>query len=484
MNAHTNLPVERADITRICRFRDMALAKRQEATDAMSAALKVAKEANDYAEQAAMGRGVGSHQTEGYDSASFKSLFAPSGWNPEDGMRIYRKQLDASIWRHLLNSTGISAMMDREAKDEFEKGLSSEVPEATEDNIRATMETLMRDADLIFQRGLANAFSGLDRRFKSHDAFKIGSRIIFERAFDDYGWPTHGNSTWDVIADVERVFSVLDGGRGNGAGYLRTIAQRDRRGMEPQQSVTESEYFTIKGYKNGNAHLWMRRDDLVAKANKILAEYYGEVIPDAYDEGDGSDLFRKSTVPAKDLQFYPSPPDVVERLLRNFSGRTKDRPQKVLEPSAGQGAIALAAAARGATVTAYEINPSHCDVLRGAARRAGVSDQITVRECNFLKTQPVAKYDFVLMNPPFYGTHYMDHVRHAYEFLAPGGMLKAILPASAEVGDSKRHLAFRKWIEPIKDYGWRGAFEDLPPESFKDSGTRIQTVILHVRRPR
>src|SRR3546814_5344789 len=37
----------------------------------------------------------------------------------------------------------------------------------------------------IYLRGIANSFSALDRRFRSHDGFKIGSRLIIERALND-----------------------------------------------------------------------------------------------------------------------------------------------------------------------------------------------------------------------------------------------------------------------------------------------------------
>jgi hypothetical protein len=42
----------------------------------------------------------------------------------------------------------------------------------------------------------------------------------------------------------------------------------------------ESEYFRFELYRNGNLHIVFKRPDLVAKANKIVADYYGEVLPD------------------------------------------------------------------------------------------------------------------------------------------------------------------------------------------------------------
>lgn len=98
-----------------------------------------------------------------------------------------------------------------------------------------------------------------------------------------------------------------------------------------------------------------------------------------------------------------------------------------------------------------------------------------------MRAEPV--YDAVLMNPPFAGTHWMRHVRLAFDFLKPGGELRAILPASAEVNEIPAHIRFQAWAECHRP-GWRGLWRDLPPESFAEVGTRIATVILTLRKPK
>ncbi len=84
------------------------------------------------------------------------------------------------------------------------------------------------------------------------------------------------------------------------------------------------------------------------------------------------------------------------------------------------------------------------------------------------------------MNPPFFGTHWMDHIRHAWDCLKDGGKLSAILPISAELGQSAKYVAFRRWAEK-HSRGWR-LFTDLPAESFVESGTLINTVILRLEK--
>ena len=129
---------------------------------------------------------------------------------------------------------------------------------------------------------------------------------------------------------------------------------------------------------------------------------------------------------------------------------------------------------------AIEIHPDRAAVLRDRARRDGLG--VTVEERNFLAVPPCGSFDVVVMNPPFVGTHWMAHVRHALDFLKPGGILRAVLPASAEVNEGRQFEAFRAWAKQHSDGGWRGPFFDLPPESFAESGTRIQTVIMRLRK--
>ena len=76
----------------------------------------------------------------------------------------------------------------------------------------------------------------------------------------------------------------------------------------------------------------------------------------------------------------------------------------------------------------------------------------------------------------------MDHVRHGFEFLKDGGYLVAILPVTAEIGESARHVAFRKWAK-AHCTSWRGLhFNDLPAESFASSGTRINTCWIKLQK--
>src|SRR3546814_7969254 len=51
----------------------------------------------------------------------------------------------------------------------------------------------------------------------------------------------------------------------------------------PTPHVIHGDYFRVRIFGNGNLHLWFERKDLLVEVNKLLAEYYGEVIGDGYD---------------------------------------------------------------------------------------------------------------------------------------------------------------------------------------------------------
>lgn len=194
----------------------------------------------------------------------------------------------------------------------------------------------------------------------------------------------------------------------------------------------------------------------------------------APDNARPEDYRPTGTAVARDLAFYPTPADAVDHLLDGLPIKTGDR---VLEPQAGIGNIVRPLLAQGALVDAVEIHPGRADALHGIAH-----PQLNVICRNFLTLRPDPVFDAVVINPPFAGTHWMKQVRHAWDFVKPGGMLRAILPASAEINETPAHMKFRAWAASFRP-GWRSQWKDLPPESFAEVGVRINTVILTMVKP-
>ncbi|MGW2986412.1 class I SAM-dependent methyltransferase [Streptomyces goshikiensis] len=164
-------------------------------------------------------------------------------------------------------------------------------------------------------------------------------------------------------------------------------------------------------------------------------------------------------------QYFPTPVPVVGRLIALAA---LEPGMTVLEPSAGSGVIATAAAARGAIVDCIELDPGYATVLsdKHVARRVLVADFLTV------PVEP--RFDRVLMNPPFTRGTDMSHVVHALRFLKPNGLLVSVMSWTVtEQTDST--TAFRKLVEQRG-----GHVEALPARAFAQSGTTVDTVLVAI----
>lgn len=195
-----------ANLRAICDARDKALATIELAAKALDDAYDLAADAAGIAKSAHGGwHSPRTGRAEEHDrNALFRGRF-----DAADSIAAYRADLDAAIWTRLLEESGLRRIMDAKERDDMDAALRADVPPATIENITATVERLMGDSELIFRRGIARAFTALDRRFKSHDGFKIGNRMILTHVFTDYGSFSYG-SIRQTIYDIERAFAVLD----------------------------------------------------------------------------------------------------------------------------------------------------------------------------------------------------------------------------------------------------------------------------------
>lgn len=173
----------------------------------------------------------------------------------------------------------------------------------------------------------------------------------------------------------------------------------------------------------------------------------------------------------KQFQFYETPAEVVQRMLDQCRYLATISESQILEPSAGQGAIAHELVSRGAIVDCVELNPAACAKLDGY-RNLICGD--------FLKCSPNEvlrdDYDFVFMNPPFARSQDMQHVRHASQFLRPGGVLVAIMSPGYSFRQDRAAKEFRQWLMSHEFDA-----EDLPAGSFRSSGTMVSTVLLSIQ---
>lgn len=175
---------------------------------------------------------------------------------------------------------------------------------------------------------------------------------------------------------------------------------------------------------------------------------------------------RQSGIPG----FFPTPRAVVD-LMIDKAEQEATFWENFADFSAGDGAIAERVRERypDACLCLTEINPTLCTILQGKGFAATQAD--------FLTVEPNPAFDVVLINPPFERLQDVEHVRHALEFLRPGGVLVAIMSAGTFFRTDSKSVDFRDWFE-----GMGGEVEDLPEGSFRESGTGVATKIVTIRR--
>ena len=195
--------------------------------------------------------------------------------------------------------------------------------------------------------------------------------------------------------------------------------------------------------------------------------------------------------PQKDMGWFHTPVAAADALVEFAGIDFLPAGARVLEPSAGDGALVLGVF----RADAPEGQPFVVAVEPDDARYAKLRERMAVNEwpgeayhmtleefSRHMDYTTLASFDAVVMNPPFTlpgnPTAWMDHVLTAWAMLKPGGTLAAIVPAGFEHRDDRKHRAMRQMV---KDHD--GDWEPLPERAFEGSGTLVRTLMIRVTKP-
>jgi len=191
---------------------------------------------------------------------------------------------------------------------------------------------------------------------------------------------------------------------------------------------------------------------------------------DALDQVVSDGVFHKTK---QELDQFFTPAALAKKVVEMADVAGK----RVLEPSAGAGALVEAAVAEGAfDVLAVEIDTKHLAKLHELAR---TRPRVRPQHMDFLEMGSVQTglFQRIVMNPPFSRQRDIWHVLHALAFLAPGGKLVAIMSAGVKFRQDRLAKAFRAKLDSYK-----GVIAELPQNSFKESGTGVNTVLVSMTR--
>ena len=197
-------------------------------------------------------------------------------------------------------------------------------------------------------------------------------------------------------------------------------------------------------------------------------------------------VFEIGTMPPKNpTAYYPTPDEVADLLLTSEAladYRIPKNATKILEPSAGTGN--LARAVRAYCVREGIISPTGqldcCEIVPAFVERLR-EQAFPVVGTDFLAFKPAWGYHAMVMNPPFSvdgdACAYATHILHAWDLLAPGGVILALAPEGIEF---RKHTALKPLQDLIKNHG---GSVSLPAGAFKKSGTGVKTRMIGLRKP-
>ena len=167
----------------------------------------------------------------------------------------------------------------------------------------------------------------------------------------------------------------------------------------------------------------------------------------------------------KEFQFFGTPYNLAEKMVDLVGILPEDR---VLEPSAGQGAIIKALnALHGVVPDCFELMEQNRIILSESGLKFNLVGE------DFLKCTEY--YDVIVANPPFTKNQDIDHIRKMYDCLAYGGRLISISSRSWVEGSQKRQKEFRQWLDILGASTW-----DIPEGTFKESGTMVGAVLVSI----
>lgn len=184
----------------------------------------------------------------------------------------------------------------------------------------------------------------------------------------------------------------------------------------------------------------------------------GNLIADTLENG-----FATNT---KDVlnQFYTPAPlaDYLVSQIHLEAGMT------VLEPSAGHGALtsAIYRAQPYCKITAIEID---------AAAHGYLNDMVCTDFLDWSTKNEPARFDVVVMNPPFSEQRDARHVLAAWRHVKEGGALASICGSGISFRDTAYSIAVRNIVSKF------GVIEHLPENSFAPQ-TNVNTVMLVLKK--
>lgn len=245
--------------------------------------------------------------------------------------------------------------------------------------------------------------------------------------------------------------------------HLNACRLEDQKVFLPHYQIPETDFPKVKRAIEGIGGKWLKSEQA------YLFQENPQSLFNRICEGEEINLertYRKKT------QFFWTPRNVLD-IIEQWIFIPRDA--RVLEPSAGRGAIARYLKE---SFPNYPWQLDCCEL--DPYNRAILEDEgfNVIGEDFLAMPRPDRGYHIIVANPPFSGGQDIKHFRKMYELLAPGGRMVVVMSKGWQTSNDPTSVEFRDDLNVFFH-----EVVDLPKGAFKEAGTSIETCIVMLDKP-
>lgn len=184
--------------------------------------------------------------------------------------------LRGHAWGRLAERLELRGMMSTARRAELDKQLQTPetLPPITDEAITGMIESMVTNLGTYYEEAVKEVFEQLrpaHSDLKTNSQYEVGEKVIVRAGYPDK-WQSSaqiGYHNEQAFRNLDNVFHMLDG-QGpvkDFYGPLMSLFKQENR--VPFGDVRETDYFRIKICQNGNAHITLKRLDLVKRLNEV-----------------------------------------------------------------------------------------------------------------------------------------------------------------------------------------------------------------------
>jgi hypothetical protein len=185
----------------------------------------------------------------------------------------------------------------------------------------------------------------------------------------------------------------------------------------------------------------------------------------------------------KEFQYFPTTGGALiamKDFIKDYLVNKDQERLKILEPSAGQGHLIelirdLWPKAQIDYCELMDLNKNELDrKYKNMPNIACITEDFT-----HMAGDPEEHYDFIIANPPFTNNQDIQHIRLMYELLVSGGEIFTFCSFHWQMSTNKKEENFKKFLDNLDEYP---DITEVPEKAFKNSGTNIRTMLMHITK--